>query len=94
VVTQFIITGGRISTMHNGAPGATDVLQVLVHPVTRSITVKVKCTWNPGAPQLPAEKVIVCSVLEPTIAQPDGLPSTVIAHEKEYCDVLSDVPMV
>jgi hypothetical protein len=65
-----------------------------VHPVVRSVTVKVKCTWNPGAPQLPAEKVIVCSVLEPTIAHPAGLPSTAIAHEKEYSDVLSDVPMV
>jgi hypothetical protein len=67
---------------------------VLVHPVAWSVTVKVKCTWNPGAPQLPAEKVIVCKVLEPTIAHPAGLPSTVIAHEKLNCDELSEVPMV
>jgi hypothetical protein len=83
-----------MSTIHVAAPGATDVEQVLVHPVTRSVTVKVKCTMNPGAPQLPDEKVIVCTVFEPTIAQPAGLPSTVIFHEKENCDELSDVPMV
>ena len=94
MVTQFSITGGRISTTHSGAPGATDVLHVLVHPVAWSVTVKVKCTRNPGAPQLPDEKVIVCSVFEPTIAQPAGLPSTDIAHENEYSDALSEVPIV
>ena len=56
---QFKITGGRISTTHCGAPGATDVLQVLVHPVCKSVTVKIKCTSKPGAPQSPDENVIV-----------------------------------
>ena len=83
-----------MSTIHAAAPGANDVLHVLVHPVARSVTVKVKCTWNPGAPQLPDEKVIVCNVFEPTIAHPAGLPSTVIAHENENCDELSGVLMV
>jgi hypothetical protein len=83
-----------MSTIHAAAPGANDALQLLVHPLARSVTVKVKCTWNPGAPQLPDEKVIVCNVFEPTIAHPEGLPSTVIAHENEYCDELSEVPIV
>ena len=83
-----------MSTIHIGAPGAIEAVHVLVHPVALSVTVKVKCTRNPGAPQLPAEKVIVCNVLEPTIAHPAGLPSTVIAHENENCDALSGVPMV
>ena len=81
-------------TTHAAAPGANDAVQVLWHPVARSVTTRVKCTWNPGAPQLPAENVIVCKVLEPTMAHPAGLPSTVIDHEKEYCAELSDVPMV
>ena len=83
-----------MSTIHAAAPGANDVLHVLVHPVAWSVTVKVKCIWNPGVPQLPAEKVMVCKVFEPTIAHPGGLPSTVIAHEKEYSDELSEVPIV
>ena len=69
-------------------------MHVLVHPVVLSVTVKVKCTRNPGAPQLPDEKVIVCEVFEPTIAHPGGLPSTDIDQEKEYNDVLSEVPIV
>jgi hypothetical protein len=32
---------------------------------------------------LPEEKVIVCKLLEPTINQLGGFPSTVIVHEKE-----------
>ena len=72
-----------MSTIHIGAPGANDAEHVLVHPVARSVTVKVKCTRNPGAPQLPEEKVIVCEVFEPTIAHPAGLPSTAMLHEKE-----------
>ena len=91
---QFNSIGGWISTIQAGAPGAKDMEHVLVHPVARSVTVKVKCTWNPGVPQLPAEKVMVCKVFEPTIAHPGGLPSTVIAHEKEYSDELSEVPIV
>ena len=91
---QFIITGGRISTIQSGAPGANDAEHVLVHPVAWSTTVNVKCTSNPGAPQLPDDKVIVCSVLEPTIFHPAGLPSTVIAHDKLYNDVLSGVVIV
>jgi hypothetical protein len=83
-----------MSTIHIGAPGANDAVHVLVHPVALSVTVKVKCIRNPGAPQLPDEKVIVCRVLEPTIAHPGGFPSTVSVHEKEYCDELSEVPMV
>ena len=83
-----------MSTTQAAAPGANDALHVLVHPVAWSVTTRVKCTWNPGAPQLPEEKVIVCSVLEPTIAHPAGLPSTAMLHEKEYCDALSDVPIV
>jgi hypothetical protein len=83
-----------MSTIHIGAPGANAAVQVLVQPVARSVTVKVKCTRNPGAPQLPEENVIVCEVLEPTIAHPVGLPSTVIAHENENCDALSEVPIV
>ncbi len=71
-----------MSTIHAGAPGATDMLQVLTQPVARSVTVKVKCTWNPGAPQLPEENVMVCNVLEPMIAHPGGLPSTDMVHEK------------
>jgi hypothetical protein len=31
-----------MSTIHIGAPGANDVEHVLVHPVARSVTVKVK----------------------------------------------------
>lgn len=83
-----------MSTIHIGAPGANDAVQVLVHPVALSVTVKVKCMRNPGAPQLPEEKVIVCNVFEPTIAHPAGLPSTVIVHKKENCDELSEVPIV
>ncbi len=83
-----------MSTMQIGAPGANDAVHVLWQPVARSVTVSVKCTWNPGAPQLPEENVIVCKVLEPTIAQPAGLPSTVILHEKEYCAELSGVVIV
>lgn len=83
-----------MSTIHIGAPGEKAAVQVLVHPVRLSVTVKVKCTWNPGAPQLPAEKLIVCVVLEPTIAHPAGLPSTAMLHEKEYCGGLSGVLMV
>ena len=91
---QFNSIGDWISTIQAGAPGAKDMEHVLVHPVARSVTVKVKCTWNPGAPQLPAEKVIVCSVLAPTIAHPAGLPSTAMLHEKENCPGLSGVVMV
>lgn len=83
-----------MSTIQAGAPGANDAVHVLVHPVVLSVTVKVKCTRNPGAPQFPEEKVIVCDVFEPTIAHPGGLPSTVIVHTKENCDALSEVPMV
>jgi hypothetical protein len=83
-----------MSTIHIGAPGANDAVHVLVHPVALSVTVKVKCIRNPGAPQLPDEKVMVCNVFEPTIAQPVGLPSTVIAQTNEYCDELSEVPTV
>ena len=83
-----------MSTTHAAAPGANDAVQVLWHPVTRSVTTSVKCTWNPGAPQLPEEKVIVCRVLEPTIAHPAGLPSTAIDHENEYSEELSGVVIV
>jgi len=83
-----------MSTIHIGAPGAKDTEHVLVQPVVRSVTVRVRWIWNPGAPQLPDEKVIVCVVFEPTIAHPAGLPSTVNAHENEYCAALSDVPIV
>ena len=83
-----------MSTIHAAAPGPKDTVQVLVQPVASSVTVKVKCTWNPGAPQLPDEKVMVCNVFEPTIAHPAGLPSTVMLHEKEYRPGLSEVPMV
>ncbi len=69
-------------------------MHVLVHPVARSVTVRVKCIWKPGAPQSPDEKVMVCDVLEPTIAHPGGLPSTVNVHEKLYNDELKLVPMV
>ena len=91
---QFNNTGGWISTIHCGAPGAAVVVQVLVQPFVTSVTVSVKCTRNPAFPQLPEENVIVCPVFEPTIAHPGGLPSTVIAHEKEYSDELSEVPIV
>jgi hypothetical protein len=94
VTRQFRSIGGWISTTHCGAPGATDRLQVLVHPVCRSVTVNVMCTWNPGAPQLPDEKVMVWPVLEPMIAHPGGLPSTVNAHEKLNADGLKLVPTV
>ena len=80
--------------MHSGAPGANDAEHVLIHPLLRLVAVSVKCTWNPGAPQLPAEKVIVCSALEPTIAHPAGLPSTAMFHEKENWPGLSGVVMV
>ena len=83
-----------MSTIHIGAPGANATEHVLVQPVARSVTVRVRWIWNPGAPQLPDEKVIVCSVLEPTIFHPAGLPSTVIAHDKLYNDVLSGVVIV
>jgi len=83
-----------MSTTQAGAPGATAVLQVLVHNVCKFVTVKVKCTWKPGAPQSPEEKVIVCEVLEPTIAHPGGLPSTLMLHTKLNCAGLSVVPMV
>lgn len=91
---QFNSIGGWISTIQAGAPGAKDTEHVLTHPVARSVTVKVKCIWNPGVPQFPEEKVIVCSVFEPTIAHPGGLPSTVNAQENEYCPGLSGVVMV
>jgi hypothetical protein len=71
-----------MSTTHAGAPGAKLAVQVLVHPLASDVTVKVKCTMNPELPQLPAEKVMVCPVLEPTIAHPGGLPSTLIDHDK------------
>ena len=67
---------------------------MLLHPVARSVTVRVKCTRKPGAPQSPEENVMVCDVLEPTIAHPAGLPSTVKVHEKLYNDELKLVPMV
>jgi hypothetical protein len=67
---------------------------MLTHPVAIEVTVRVKCTWKPGAPQSPDENVIVCVVLEPTIAHPGGLPSTEIAHEKVNCAGLSVVPIV
>jgi hypothetical protein len=65
-----------------------------VQPVARSVTVKVKCTWKPGAPQSPEENVIVWVVLEPMIAHPGGLPSTVNDQEKLYKEELRLVPMV
>ena len=83
-----------MSTTHAGAPGATAVLQMLVHNVCKFVTVKVKCTWKPGAPQSPEEKVIVCEVLEPMMAHPGGLPSTLMLHTKLYSAGLSVVPMV
>jgi len=83
-----------MSTTHAGAPGATAVLQVLTQPVAREVTVNVKCTWKPGAPQSPDEKVIVCEVLEPTMAHPGGLPSTLMLHTKLNCAGLSVVPIV
>lgn len=83
-----------MSTIQAGAPGANDTEHVLWHPVARSVTIKVKCTSNPGVPQLPAEKVRVCKLLEPTITQPAGFPSTVIDHEKEYRVWLSGVVRV
>ena len=83
-----------MSTMHCAAPGEADVLQVLVHPVCKSVTINVKCIRKPGAPQSPDEKVIVCPVLEPTMAHPGGLPSTEIDHEKLYTEGLSVVPIV
>jgi hypothetical protein len=83
-----------MSTTHCGAPGANDAEHVLVQPVARSVTVRVKCIWKPGAPQSPEENVMVCAVLEPTIAHPGGLPSTVNAHEKLNCEELKLVPIV
>jgi hypothetical protein len=65
-----------------------------MHPVVIFVAVRLKCTWNPGAPQLPDENVIVCKLLEPMIAHPDGLPSTVIVHTNENCAGLSGVVMV
>ena len=83
-----------MSTIHCGAPGAMSTVQVLLQPVCRSVTVKVICTRKPGAPQSPEENVIVCDVLEPTMAQPDGLPSTAMLHKKLYCAGLKVVPIV
>jgi hypothetical protein len=37
---------------------------------------------------------MVCDVLEPTIAHPGGLPSTVNVHEKLNDEALKLVPMV
>ena len=83
-----------MSTTHWGAPGANDAEQVLVHPVTLSVTVRVKCIWKPGAPQSPDENVMVCDVLELTMAHPGGLPSTANDHEKLNDEGLKLVPMV
>jgi len=65
---------------------------VLEQPVAVSVTVNEICTRNPGPPQLPDENVIDCPVLEPTIAQPGGLPSADI--DQEYVTPVCVVPIV
>jgi hypothetical protein len=79
---QFNVTLGRTLRLHEGGPGATEVLQVLVQPFNLSVTVSVIVTRKPGVPQLPELKKIDCPVEEPTTAHPVAPKFALTDHEK------------